>query len=409
MSNEQLKLDLVKFQKEACIVLADDQKIPNRFFIIREGNVRLDKKIQLAVEEHGDIIGPGDLFGVVSTMSGHNHVETAVAVTDVAIIAVRYEQFGQLIQNQIQVAKNILLSFSQRMRQLNESLAALTLKEKAYYDIDHLYHVAEYYAKEKQYKQAYYAFHKYIKYCPEGKYVQKAKEQLKRVSPYVKAIKFDFAANETLRTYEKDDMIFAESEPAEEVFIIRRGSVKIARVSQNSEILLEILKPGDVFGEMALLEEKPRSANAVAHENCDLMVVNQANFDEMIKTQPQLITKLTIVLAERIWTCYRRLTNTLINDPLDRMYDMLLIQLEKKRINLNIKGPYTFDFGTNELFKMIRFSSDEGGDALKKIMKSHFVKIEKDSITIQDVPDFSKHVSFIRKKLEKDKERRKEN
>jgi hypothetical protein len=87
---------------------------------------------------------------------------------------------------------------------------------------------------------------------------------------------------------------------------------------------------------------------------------------------------------------------------------MLLIQLEKKRINLNVKGPYTFDFGTNDLFKMIRFSPDEGGDALKKIMKSHFVKIEKDSITVQDVPDFSKHVSFIRKKLEKDKERRKE-
>jgi CRP-like cAMP-binding protein len=157
---------------------------------------------------------------------------------------------------------------------------------------------------------------------------------------------------------------------------------------------------------MALLEEKPRSANAVAHVNCDLMVVNQANFDQMIKTQPQLITKLTIVLAERIWTCYRRLTNTLIDEPLNRMYDMLLILLEKKRINLSIKGPYTFDFGTNELFKMIRFTPNEGSDALKKVLKSHFVKIEKDSLTVQDVPDFSKHVSFIRKKLEKDKERR---
>jgi CRP-like cAMP-binding protein len=404
MSNEQLKLDLVRFQKESCIVLADDQKIPNRFFIVREGNIRLNKKIHLAVEEHGDIIGPGDLFGVVSTMSGHNHVETAVAVTDVVIIAVRYEQFGQLIQNQIQVAGNILLSFSQRMRQLNESLATLTLKEKAPSDVDHLYHVAEYFAKEKRYKQAYYAFHQYIKYCPEGKYVQKVKEKLKKASPYAKAIKLDFEADETLRTYEKDDMIFAEGEPAEEVFIVKGGSVKITRVSQNSEILLEILMPGDIFGEMALLEEKPRSANAVAHEKCDLMVINQTNFSQMIKTQPQLVTKLIVMLAERIWTCYRRLTNTLIDDPLNRMYDMLLIQLERKRVNLNAKGPYTFDFGTNELFKMIRFSPDEGGDALKKVLKSHFVKIEKNSITVQDVPEFSKHVSFIRKKLEKDRE-----
>jgi CRP-like cAMP-binding protein len=341
-------------------------------------------------------------------MSGHNHIETAVAVTDVVVVAVRYEQFGELIQNNTQVAKKILLTFSKRMRQLNESLATLTLKQEARTGADHLYHVAEYYAKEKQYKQACYAFHQYIKYCPEGRHVQKAKEHYKKVTPLVQAIKFDFPVNDIYRTYEKGDMIFAEGEPAEEVFIVRGGSVKISRVSGNSEIILEILKAGDVFGEMALLEEKPRSANAVAHEECELMVINQTNFDQMILTQPQLGTKLTIVLAERIWTCYRKLVNTLIDEPLDRMYDMMLIQLENKRVNLDIKDSYTFDYGPDELFKMIGFSSNEGNDALKKVLKSHFVRIEKDNIIVHDVPDFSKHVSFIRKKLERDKERRNE-
>jgi hypothetical protein len=52
---------------------------------------------------------------------------------------------------------------------------------------------------------------------------------------------------------------------------------------------------------------------------------------------------------------------------------------------------------------MVGFSSED--DTLKKMLKSHFVKIEKDSITVQDVFEFAKHVSFIRKKLEKDKEK----
>jgi CRP-like cAMP-binding protein len=291
------------------------------------------------------------------------------------------------------------------MRQLNESLAALTLKEETQSDIDHLYHVAEYYAKDNQYKKACYAFIKYIKYFPEGRHVQEAKEQIKRAASYAKEVKLNFPANETLRTYEKDDMIFSEGEPAEDIFIIRKGSVKIARMSGNGEILLEIIKPGDVFGEMALLESKPRSASAVAHEKCDLMVVNQSNFDQMIKTQPQLITRLITVLAERIWTCYRKLTNTQIDDPVNRLYDMLLIQLEKKRINLDIANPYSFDFGYKELLKMLGYSNDEGADTLKKILKSHFVKIVQDKIIVQDVFDFSKHVSFIRRKLEKDKEK----
>jgi CRP-like cAMP-binding protein len=404
---EQLKLDLVRFQKEACIVFAEDKRIPTRFFIIREGKVRLYKKLHLAlaVGEQGEIIGPGDLFGVVSTMSGHTHVETAVALTDVVLIAVRQEQFGQFIQINTQVAKNILLTFSKRMRQLNESLAALTLVKEAQPDINHLFYVAEYYAKERQYKQAYYAYHQYIKYCPDGKQIQKAKEQLKRISAHVKAVKFDSAANEQLRTYEKDDMIFAEGEPAEEIFVIMGGSVKITRVSGNGEILLEIIKTGDIFGEMALLEAKSRSASAVAHEKCDLMVVNQANFDQMIKTQPQLITKLITVLAERIWTCYRKLTNTQISDPLNRMYDMLLIQLENKWVNMNVKGPYTFEFGTKELLNMTGLPSSEGGDVLNKMIKSNFVKLEQNKLTVLDVFEFSKHVSFIRKKLEKDIEK----
>jgi CRP-like cAMP-binding protein len=404
---EQLSLDLVRFSKEACIILAEDKRGADRFFIIREGNVRLSNEIQAVVDKQGDILGPGDLFGVVSAMSGHNHIETAVAVTDVVLVAVRHEQFGPLIQNRIPVAKNILLMFSKRMRQLNEALAALTLKEEAQPDLNHLYHIACYYAKDYQYKPAYYAFHQSIKYCPDGKHIPKAKELIKRASSNAGTVRFDYEANETARTYEKDDMIFAEGEPAEEIFIIKSGSVKITRVSKNGEILLAILKNGDVFGEMALLEEKPRGASALAYEKCDLIVVNQANFDQMITTQPQLITKLTSLLAERIWTSYRQLANTRINDPLRRMYDMLLIQLEKKRINLDTKGPYPFDFGIKELLNMIGLPAGEGGEALKKMLQSNYVKIAQDKITVQDVFEFSKHVSFYRKKMEDEKDREK--
>jgi CRP-like cAMP-binding protein len=320
---------------------------------------------------------------------------------------VRQEQFCRFIQDKPQVAKNILLTFSKRMRLLNKSLSTFTSREESHPDIEHLYHVAGYYAIDKQFKKACYALAKYIKHYPDGKNVQKAKEQLKKImANNVEDIKFDFSANETVRTYEKDDMIFAEGEPAEEIFIIRKGFVKIAKVTKKGEILLEIIKSGDIFGEMALLEAKPRSASAVAHEQCDLMVVNQANFDQLIKTQPQLITRLITLLAERIWICYRKLINTHINNPLYRMYDMLLIQLENLRVNVAVRGPYTFEFGTKELLNMIGLPSGEGGETLKKMMKSHFVKIVQDKITIQDVFEFSKHVFFIREKLEKEKERR---
>ncbi len=68
------------------------------------------------------------------------------------------------------------------------------------------------------------------------------------------------------------------------------------------------------------------------------MAVNKANFERMVQTQPQLITRLTTLLAERLWFIYKQLANTLIQDPLGRLYDALLLQLEKNRVPVAAGG-----------------------------------------------------------------------
>lgn len=113
------------------------------------------------------------------------------------------------------------------------------------------------------------------------------------------------------------------------MFIIQSGQVKISKVVDDNEVILAVLQRGDFFGEMALLENKPRSASAIAHEDCVLMAVNRKNFDQMVATQAQLITRLTITLAERLWSMSRQLTNAQLRDPMFKLFDMLALQLEK--------------------------------------------------------------------------------
>jgi hypothetical protein len=72
----------------------------------------------------------------------------------------------------------------------------------------------------------------------------------------------------------------------------------------------------------------------------------------MVSTQPQLIARLTTTLADRIWLMYKQLANTLISDPIGRMYDMLVIQLEKARVPFQAGKSYAFDFGPTELANM---------------------------------------------------------
>jgi len=399
-----LQLTFVNFIKDSYIIV-EGKRNADRFFIIRSGKVKLSKEVEVVAEEH-DILNPGDFFGVVSTMSGHSHIETAQALTDVTLISVQKDQFSQLIQSNAPVAMKIIMQFSRRMRFLDESLTRLTLKNVAAEEApSHLFSVGEYYAKQNQFNQAIYAYLKYVKFCPKGANVKAATERMKKIAPYVKKPPREFKPDETSRTYYKDEIIFCEGEPGEELFIIQKGSVKIIKITEDSEILLAVLKSGDIFGEMALLESKPRAAGAVAFEECHLMAVNRANFQQMIQTQPQLIARLTTLLSERIWLIYKQLANTQINDPLGRMFDLMQTHIEKKKVNFNTISAFSFDFGIKELITMVGLSPHDGTVYSKKLMATPGLQIINDKLYIKDISEILRQNAYFRKMQQLEKSR----
>jgi CRP-like cAMP-binding protein len=399
-----LQLAFVNFTANSYIIV-EGKRNADRFFIIRSGKVRLSKEVQIVAEEQGDTLGPGDFFGVVSTMSGHSHIETAQAITNVTLISVHKEQFSQLIQGNAPVAMKIIMQFSKRMRYLDEALTRLTLKNNAAEDPSHIFNVGEYYVKHNQYNQAFYAYQKYVKCCPKDENVANAVERMKKIAPYVKNLQQPPKPGEMVRSFTKDQIVFCEGEPGEELFIIQKGAVKIIKITDNNEILLAVLKQGDIFGEMALLESKPRAAGAVAYEDCQLMAVNRENFQQMIKTQPQLIARLTTLLSERIWLIYKQLANTQINDHLGRMFDMLQIQIDKKKIDINTLTNYSFDFGLKELGNMVGLSQGDAAIYGKKLMENRVFQIMNEKLFIKDIKEIPRQNSYYRKMQQLEKSR----
>lgn len=400
-----LQLSLQTFRKGSYIIVEGKQKA-DYFYIIRNGKVRISKEAEIVEEVGGNVLSPGDFFGVVSTMSSHSHIETAQALTDCALITVHREQFGLLIERNTPVAMKIIQQFSQKMRYLDEALTRITFQTIAEDDISHLFKVAEYYARQSQYNQAYYAYHQYIKYSPDGANINTAKERMAKIQPYAKVVYLDGDNTNFTRTYPKDTMIFSESQPGQELYIIQKGSVKITKIVNDNEQLLALLKPGDIFGEMSLLENKPRSASAIAHDETVLMAVNNANFNRMVSSQPQIITKLTQLLSERIWFIYKQLANTQLSDPLGRLYDAMLIQLEKLRVPVGPQA-YTFDFGPQELITLVGLPKDEGNVQIRKLFENTKVKVLNNKIHLTSTEEVEKQAKYYRKMERIDKSRKK--
>lgn len=108
------------------------------------------------------------------------------------------------------------------------------------------------------------------------------------------------------RKYEADEIICPEHELGKALFIIMSGEVIITRQSgmlREDKIICR-LKSGDFFGEMALLEEKPRSATAKAATDCELYIIYKANFDGMIEKDPKIglmvIKNISVILSARL-------------------------------------------------------------------------------------------------------------
>jgi CRP-like cAMP-binding protein len=400
---EQLKLNFVNYKKGSYIVV-EGKENADHFFIIQQGKVKITKELEMVKENN--ILGPGDFFGVVSAMSSHSHIETAQAMEDVILVVVHRTQYSGLIQKNPQVAMKIIVQFSKRLRFLDESLSEHTLKKTVKAGESDFFAMGEYYIHQNQYKQAFHTYSKYLEYYPEGDKAAAAKDQLAKIGAKIKDIKTEFGPNEFNRSYPKESMFFAEGETGKELFIIQKGSVKIVRIVDNKEVLLAMLKAGDIFGEMALLEEKPRAAGAVAFEDCEVMVVNQDNFKLVITNQPPLVAKITTLLADRIWFIYKQLANTLLTNPLGRMYDAMLIHLEKNRAPVNDPTPHTFDFGPAELAHMAGLHREEGGILLEKMMENKKVRVENNKMHTTSMLEILRQTEYYRKMHQIEKARK---
>ena len=111
-------------------------------------------------------------------------------------------------------------------------------------------------------------------------------------------------------SYSEGAHIFAKGDPGDSMMAVLHGRVAISDPSSDGrQVLLTVFREGDVFGEMALIDGKERSANATAAAACDLLVVPRQSFLRLLEHRPDVCLGLMIVLCDRL-----RRTNEQVED-----------------------------------------------------------------------------------------------
>jgi CRP/FNR family cyclic AMP-dependent transcriptional regulator len=110
-----------------------------------------------------------------------------------------------------------------------------------------------------------------------------------------------FGTYMTRRSARRGTTIFAKGDPGTGLMAVLWGTVKISVPSEDGrEAILAIINPGEVFGEIALLDGRPREADAIAMDDCELMVIDRRDFIPFLREQPDVALRFIEILCARL-------------------------------------------------------------------------------------------------------------
>src|SRR5580704_13160029 len=163
------------------------------------------------------------------------------------------------------------------------------------------------------------------------------------------------------------------------MFAICKGTVKIGVASVDGhDAIFNLLRKGDIFGEIAILDGNPRSADAVATADCELLAIERRDFLPILRSEPELVLKLFEVLCERL----RRTSlqaETLTVRSLPNRLAMALLQLaDSGASDRNPKVAMT----QNDLANIIGMSREGTNRQLRSWAANNWVRLKRGGIVI---------------------------
>jgi|GEM_PF-2418181 cAMP-binding proteins - catabolite gene activator and regulatory subunit of cAMP-dependent protein kinases len=199
-----------------------------------------------------------------------------------------------------------------------------------------------------------------------------------------------------VKTYKKGITLFHENDHTRELYLIQSGSVKVYRKISNREIELAVLKKGAVLGEMALIDGKPRSASAVACDDCSVILIDADTFHDKISGVPQWFMSVIRTTSEKI-----RKANSRLESAYQQSHGLHIILALKyffARSSASIDGKKSLDskLALRQLTQFLCTTHQRIMTVLEFLQKSGLVEIKDNHLLLQSSTGMDDYCLFLR-------------
>jgi CRP-like cAMP-binding protein len=208
-------------------------------------------------------------------------------------------------------------------------------------------------------------------------------------------------AEETLfqrfgKEFSKGTVLFREGEAGREMFVLQSGRIAISKRVRDEEKVLAVLGPGEFFGEMAIISNRPRNATATVSEDAKLLVIDPKTFEGMIRGNAEIAVRMIKKLAERLSEADAQIENLLHADPASRVVHHVL-QMCRTRGRPTEEG-MEIDLPLRELPSQIGVGEPAIRHILDRLERAGLLERAGDRLTVQDTARLHDFLQYLEMK-----------
>jgi CRP/FNR family cyclic AMP-dependent transcriptional regulator len=196
------------------------------------------------------------------------------------------------------------------------------------------------------------------------------------------------------RTFERGETIFLKGDDGDTLYVILTGEVKIVLASPGGqESILIVFGDGDFFGEMALFDAKPRSADAVAVGTTAMLTLHRREFEQFVRENPEVAFPIFRALTSRLRRTTHRLEDVMFLDLATRVAKKLLQLAAKHGVETARGVRIDLPLSQQELAEMVGATRPRVNEQLRRLSQDGLIEVDRQTITLVRPRELKKRVN----------------
>lgn len=194
----------------------------------------------------------------------------------------------------------------------------------------------------------------------------------------------------------KGTVLFREGDPGKEMYVLQSGKVAISKRVREVEKVLATLGPGEFFGEMAIISNKPRNATATVSQDARLLIIDPKTFEGMIRGNGEIAVRMIKKLADRLAEADAQIEALLMSDPSSRVVQKLL-ELCQTRGRQTEEG-IEIDFQLRDLPRELGVGEPAIRIMVSKLERGGLLERSGDRLTVHDTGRLRDYLQYLEMK-----------